>query len=206
MDQYVTGAMIRRLREKRGLNQQALAEKLCVSDKAVSRWETGKGYPDLTLLEPLSKALNVSVTELLSGVDVTNTNRAANMLRARLYVCPACGNVLFSTGEAVLSCHGITLPPLEAEPCDEAHPVSVEISEDEYFVRVEHEMSRDHYVSFLAALGDDGLHLTKLYPEGAAEARFKISRTRLILLYCNRDGLFQIRPTRAARRPHSLPF
>ena len=67
-NQYVTGAMIKRLREKRHLTQAELAEKICVTDKAVSKWETGRGLPDISLLEVLAKALGVSVIELLSGV------------------------------------------------------------------------------------------------------------------------------------------
>ena len=65
MDHYVTGAAIRALREKQGMTQAELAEKLCVSDKAVSKWETGRGFPDVSLLEPLGKALRISIPESL---------------------------------------------------------------------------------------------------------------------------------------------
>ena len=75
MNPYVTGEAIRSLREKCRFTQAQLAEKLCVSDKAVSKWETGKGYPDITLLEPLAKALSVSVAELLWISTVTRTPR-----------------------------------------------------------------------------------------------------------------------------------
>lgn len=110
-NQYVTGAMIKRLREEKKLTQAALAEGINVTDKAVSKWETGRGYPDISLVEPLAAALGVSVIELLSGESVVNTNRSSNMLRIRFYVCPVCGNVIHSTGEAVVSCCGIILPP-----------------------------------------------------------------------------------------------
>ena len=108
------------LREKRRLTQAAPAEKLNVSDKAVSKLETGKGYPDISLLEPLAAALGVSLTELLAGSAVENANVSANMLRSHFYVCPVCGNVLHSMGAAAVSCHGIALPPLEAEEAGEA--------------------------------------------------------------------------------------
>ncbi|MBQ9618664.1 MAG: helix-turn-helix transcriptional regulator, partial [Oscillibacter sp.] len=121
MNQYITGSMIKRLRETRNLTQRQLGESIGVSDKAVSKWETGRGYPDISLLEALAAALGVSVIELLAGDDVTNTNRAFRMSRARLYVCPLCGNVVQSAGEAVVSCCGIVLPCLDAEPADEAH-------------------------------------------------------------------------------------
>ena len=191
MNQYVTGTMIKRLRENRKITQQQLAEKMNVSDKAISKWETGRGYPDISLIEPLSAALGVSVIELFAGENVVNTNRAFNMLRMKFYVCPICGNVIQSTGEAVISCCGITLPALEAEPADDGHRLSVERVEDEYYVTIDHEMSKTHYISFIAAVRDDGYEIKKLYPEWNAEARFKISRTQRLFYYCNRHGLFQ---------------
>ncbi len=194
MDRYVTGAVIRRLREARGLTQEELAERLFVSGKAVSKWETGHGFPDISLLEPLAGALGVSVIELLSGADVRNGNRSSNMLRARCYVCPVCGNVIRSVGEAVISCCGITLPRLEEETPDPAHAPRIEVVEDEYYVTVDHPMSKDHYISFLAAVSDQGVQFVKLYPEGNAEARFKRSRVQKLLVYCNRHGLFGTRP------------
>lgn len=191
MNQYVTGAMVKRLRERKGMTQQELAETLRVSDKAVSRWETGRGYPDLSLIEPLSAALGVSVIELFSGEDVTNANRSSNLLRTKLYVCPICANIIQSVGEAVVSCCGIVLPPLEAEPEDDEHRLRVERVEDEYYVTVAHEMSRQHHISFLAAVQDDSFELRKLYPEGNAEARFPIGRAKSLYCYCNRHGLFR---------------
>ena len=220
MDKYVTGAVIRRLRENKKMTQEELAEKIFVSGKAVSKWETGQGFPDISLMEPLAKALDISVIELLSGEDVRNRNRSSNVSRAKFYVCPVCGNVIQSIGEAVISCCGITLPPAipepaddaralpdpadEArttpEPADDAHFMNVEIVEDEYYVTLDHPMTKDHYISFIAALSDQGIQFVKLYPEGNAEARFKRNRVEKLYAYCNRHGLFQVKPGRA-RRP-----
>ncbi len=194
MDQYVTGAAIRRLREKCGLTQAELAETLHVSDKAVSKWETGKGYPDITLLEPLAAALRVSVIELLSGNDVTNQNRAFNMARTRFYVCPVCGNVIVAAGEATVCCCGVTLPPAEAEAPDADHPFTAERVEDEWYVTASHEMSKTHFITFFAALYDNGVQVVKTYPEGPAEARFKAGRVKMLFACCNRHGLFRFRP------------
>ena len=190
MNPYVTGEAIRLLREKNRFTQAQLAEKLCVSGKAVSKWETGKGYPDITLLEPLAKALSVSVAELLSGNAITNGNLCANMLRSMFYVCPVCGNVVHTMGEAAVHCHGVLLRPAEAEVADETHGISVETIEDEFFVTVRHDMTKQHYISFIAAVSSDRMQLVKLYPEGNAEARFKINDVRRFYYYCNRDGLF----------------
>ena len=137
MNQYVTGTMIRRLRENRKMTQHQLAEKLNVSDKAISKWENGRGYPDIALIEPLSAALGVSIIELFAGEDVVNTNRAFNMLRMKFHVCPICGNLIQSTGEAVISCCGIVLPDLEEEPEDASHHLHVERMEDEYYVTIQ---------------------------------------------------------------------
>lgn len=191
MDRYVTGAVIRKLRESKKMTQEELAEKLFVSSKAVSKWETGQGFPDISLLEPLAKALDLSVIELLSGEDIRNENRSCNVAKARFYVCPVCGNVIQTTGDAVVSCCGITLPPLEAEPADPEHAIRVDRVEDEYYVTVEHPMTKDHHISFLAAVSDHGVQFVKLYPEGNAEARFRIDRIKAIYAFCNRHGLYR---------------
>ena len=152
MNQYVTGAVIKELREKKQLTQ----------------------------------------AELISGNTISNVNVSANMLRSHFYVCPVCGNVIHSIGEAVLQCHGILLAPCQAEEMNEEHKLLIEKVEDEYYVRVEHDMTKGHYISFMAALSSDKIQMVKLYPEGNAEARFKINGVKRLLFYCNRDGLFSV--------------
>jgi desulfoferrodoxin (superoxide reductase-like protein) len=78
-------------------------------------------------------------------------------------------------GEAVINCHGVNLLPEEAEPVDDEHQILLEKVEDEYYVHIEHDMNKSHYISFMAAVSSDRIQLVKLYPEGHAEARFKIS-------------------------------
>ena len=191
MDHYVTGTVIKALREKQGMTQAQLAEKLKVTDKAVSKWETGRGLPDLSLLEPLAAALRASVPELLSGQVIENRNRASNLLRSRLYVCPVCGNVMFAKGDSVISCCGIALPALEAEEPDEKHRALVEQVENEYFVTVPHDMTKEHFISFMAYVTMDRVEIKALYPEGNAEARFfPRARGGKLYYYCNRHGLF----------------
>lgn len=193
MDNYVTGATIRALREKQRMTQAELAAVLCVSDKAVSKWETGRGLPDITLIEPLARALRISVPELLSGKAIINANRASNLLRSRLYVCPVCGNVIQARGEAMVACCGVTLPALDAEEPDSAHAVWVEVIEDEYCVRAEHDMAKDHYLSFFAYVTADRFEMKALYPEGDAETRFSRRGSGWLYWYCNRHGLFRRR-------------
>lgn len=186
MDHYVTGAVIKALREKKMLTQAQLADQLGVSDKTISKWETGRGLPDITLLEPLAGALSVSVPELLSGQALSNRNRGGNMLRGKFYVCPVCGNVIHTTGEAMLSCCGVSLPPLEAEDGD----CGIEKIEDELFVTLDHPMTREHHISFFAYVTLDRTELVKLYPEGNPEARFFNRGRGKLYWYCNRHGLF----------------
>lgn len=158
----------------------------------ISKWETGKGYPDITLLDPIANALSVSVAELISGNTVYNSNISANMLRSQFYVCPVCGNVIHGMGESVIHCHGVLLQPEEAEETDENHKIFIEHVEDEYYVQIRHEMTKDHYISFIAAVSSDRMQMVKLYPEGDAQARFKINGVKKIYFYCNRSGLFSV--------------
>ena len=193
MNTYVTSAAIRRLREGKKLTQGALAEKIGVSCKAVSKWETGRGLPDISLLEPLAQALGVSVMELMSGETVSNRNVSCNMLRTKLYVCPVCGNVIHCAGEAVVSCCGITLPPLEAEEPDEMHPMTLERVEDEEFISIRHPMTKEHFISFVAYATADRFQLVKFYPEGNAETRLRLQGRGVLYFYCNQHGLFKRR-------------
>ena len=191
MNIYVTSAAVRRLREGKKLTQQALADKIGVSCKAVSKWETGRGLPDISLLEPLAQALGVSVMELMSGETVSNRNVSCNMLRTKLYVCPVCVNVIHCAGEAVVSCCGITLPPLEAEEPDGEHLFSLERVEDEEFLSIRHPMTKEHFISFIAYATSDRFQLVKFYPEGNAETRLRLQGRGVLYAYCNRHGLYK---------------
>lgn len=191
MDSYITGATIKNLREKKGITQAQLADLLGVSDKAVSKWETAKGLPDITLIEPLAKALSVSVMELISGDMVVNKNISANILRSKFYVCPICGNIMSAVGNAVISCCGINLPPLEAEETDDHHQITIEKVEDEYFVTVNHNMTKEHFISFIAFLTCDRVQLVKFYPEGNAETRLNLRGGGYLYIYCNKHGLMK---------------
>lgn len=191
MNSYVTGTTIRQLRESRNMTQSDLAEKLGVSSKTISKWETARGLPDISLLQPLAQALGISVIELMNGEHIINKNVSANLLRSKFHVCPLCGNVIHSTGSTLVSCCGITLPPLEAEEADEEHPITIEQVEDEHFITVPHPMTKQHFISFLGFVTSDRLQLVKLYPEGNAETRLQLRGRGYLYYYCNRHGLFR---------------
>ena len=191
MNTYVTGATIKALREGIKMTQADLAEKIGVSSKTVSKWETAKGLPDISLLQPLAQALGISVIELMNGEHITNKNISANMLRCKFYVCPVCGNVLHSTGDAVVSCCGITLPALEAEEPDDLHWIQIEKVEDEHFITISHPMTKQHFISFVAFVTSDRLQMVKLYPEGNPETRLQLRGRGYLYYFCNLHGLFR---------------
>ena len=191
MNTYVTGTAIRQLREARGMTQAELAQQIGVSSKTVSKWETAKGLPDITLLQPLAQALGISVIELMNGQPIANRNVSANLLRGKFYVCPLCGNILQATGRALVSCCGVVLPPLEAEEADEDHAITIENVEDEHFLTVTHPMTKEHFISFAAFVTCDRVQLVKFYPEGDAQTRMQLRGRGYLYWYCNRHGLFR---------------
>ena len=74
MNQYVTGTIIKELRERNKMTQLQLADKLGVTDKTISKWECGKGLPEVSLMLPLCAALDITVNDLLSGEKVSSTD------------------------------------------------------------------------------------------------------------------------------------
>ncbi len=194
IDQKELGLLIKELRERKGMTQNELAASLNLSDRTISKWETWRGYPDITFLERIASLFSLSVAELLSGAGVSNRNVSGNMMKSAFYVCPVCGNTIVSTGEASVSCHGISLKRLERNKVDEEHAVTLEVVEDEYFISIKNPMTKEYYISFIAALSSDRVQMVKLYSEGNAEARVKMNGVREILFYSNTDGLYTIKP------------
>ena len=191
MNTYVTGTSVKQLRESRNMTQAELAEKIGVSSKTISKWETARGLPDVSLLQPLSQALGISVIELMNGEHIINKNVSANLLRCKFYVCPICGNVIHSMGSAVISCCGVTLPALEAEEGDDDHMITVENVEDEHFLTVNHPMTKTHYITFAAFVTCDRIQMVKFYPEGNAETRMQLRGKGWLYYCCNQHGLFK---------------
>lgn len=203
MDTYVTGTTIRTLRESKKLTQWELGEKIGVTGKTISKWETARGLPDISLLQPLSQALGISVIELMNGHPVVNKNTSANLRRAAFYVCPICGNVVYSLGSSVVSCCGITLPTLEGEEPEEDHAITIELVEDQRFVTIHHPMTKEHFISFLAYVTTDWVQFVKFYPEGNAQTRLPLEGDGWLYYYCNQHGLFRYRPESPRKSPVS---
>ena len=81
MDQKKTGAFIAQMRKEKGLTQAELADLLLISDKTVSKWETGKGLPEVSLMLPLCETLGISVNELLTGAKLSPAEYQKNAIK-----------------------------------------------------------------------------------------------------------------------------
>ena len=194
MEGNETGALLRRLRLEVDMTQRELAEVLCVSPQAVSKWETGAGCPDVGLLTALAERFGVSVERLLAGDLEPNESDGGNMRRLKFYVCPDCGNILTATGGGELHCCGRKLEPLAARPVDQAHAVKVEEVEEDWYVTFSHPMEKDHFFRFAAYVATERVLLVRLYPEQGGE--FRIPQLRgggKLYLCCSRDGLFEVK-------------
>lgn len=189
---YVTGKTVKELREKRNITQKELADRINVSDKTVSKWETGKGLPDISIIEDLAKALGISIAELLTGDLRENENPSGNMKKTQFYVCPVCGNVITAVGQGSFSCCGITLLEQEPETCDENHQIILETVDNEYHVTMDHPMDKGHYISFIAYVTSGSVEVVKLYPEQDISVRFKKKGTGILYAYCNRHGMYRM--------------
>lgn len=188
---YITGSTIKELREKRKLTQKQLAEMLQVSDKTISKWETNRGLPDISLIGQLAESLSVSVAELLLGEIMENTNKTGNMKKVQFYVCPVCGNIVQAMGQGAYNCCGVRLPATEVEEKDIHHQMIIETIDNEYYVHIDHEMKKDHYITFLAYVTSNYSELIKLYPEQNMEGRFAKRGHGFIYAFCMKHGLFR---------------
>ncbi|NLJ30860.1 MAG: helix-turn-helix domain-containing protein [Clostridiales bacterium] len=190
MDCAKIGKLIHSLRREQQLTQQQLADLMNISDKAVSKWERGLGCPDVSLLPELSKIFDVNLEELLSGELNANDLVGGNMKKLKFYICPNCGNLLTSTADATVSCCGKILKPLVPRKAEEAEKLSVEMIENDYFISTDHEMTREHYIAFVALLTGDSIMLRKQYPEWNLQTRIPYFAHGMLVWYCTQHGLF----------------
>ena len=193
MDCNKIGKLILSLRTEKQMTQKELADTINISDRTISKWERGIGCPDVSLLNELSRILRVNIEKILTGNLNPKEKDGGNMKKVKFYICQNCGNVLFSISDADTSCCGRKLTVLEAKSEDEIHSITVEEIEYDYFVTMNHEMTKGHYISFVAFVGYDRVLLVKLYPEQNAELRFPQMSGDKLFAYCNKHGLFKRR-------------
>lgn len=190
MDCEKVGKLILQLRSERGLTQKNIADALGISNKTVSKWECGLGCPDLNLWPELSVILGVDMAQLMEGEMVQNRPDPGNISRIRFYVCPVCGNVLFSTGSATIHCCGRKLEPLKPQT-EEIPEITVEEMDTDYYVTFDHPMEKGHYLVFAAYVKSDRVTLHRMYPEQEAAVRFPMQRGGKLYAYCNQHGLIR---------------
>ncbi len=189
MDCNKVGKLILDLRKEKNMTQKQLADAMNISDKTISKWERAQGCPDVSLLRELSEVLGVNIEKILLGDLETNEVDGGNMKKIKFYVCPNCGDILTSTGEAEVSCCGRKLLPLVAKQADEKHKLDLEDIENDLYITFTHEMTKIHYISFIAYVTYDRVLLVKLYPEQGGEVRFPKMHGGKLYFYCNEHGL-----------------
>ncbi len=187
------GSLILRLRKEKNMTQKQVADLLNISDKTVSKWERGLGCPDVSILTELSNIFGINIEKILLGDLEPNDVDGGNMKRIKFYVCPSCGNIISTTGEGEISCCGRKLKASIPNIVDDNHKISVEEVENDYYVEIDHEMTKEHYISFVAYVTYDRVLLIKLYPEQSPTVRFprlcgKFERGKFYI-YCNQHGL-----------------
>lgn len=189
MNQVKTGELIRLLRIENNFTQKQLAEKINVSDKTVSKWETGRGCPDISLLAELVSVLGVDMETLLSGEIIQKESEKGNMKKIKFYVCPECGNIITSTSEVNISCCGKTLPVLELRKAAEEEKLKITEIDGELYISSEHPMTKEHYITFGAYINENTVIIYKQYPEWNFNMRLPLYRSGRIVWYCNKCGL-----------------
>lgn len=189
MDCSKVGELIRLRRLEMSLTQRQLADAMNISDKTISKWERGLGCPDVTLLPELSSLLGINIEEILTGDLKMNEVVNGNMKKTQFYVCPECGNIITTTGEAQLSCCGRKLEPLERSKADEAHKLQVETIEDEWYITTDHDMTKAHHIAFIAFVTGERVLLIKQYPEWGIHLRIPKFGHGYLYSYCTVHGL-----------------
>lgn len=191
MDCTKIGKLIRQLREEQGFTQKNIADRLNISNKTVSKWERGFGCPDVSLLSELSTVLGVDIQKMLEGELEPNIPDIGNIKKIRFYVCPTCGNVLTSSSRASVFCCGRKLEPLMPKEQLDNHQMNIQEIDGEHYISIEHEMRKDHFISFIAYVGYDIILLKRLYPEQSASVGIPaVGRGGRLYAYCTRHGLW----------------
>ncbi len=189
MNQNDTGALIRQLRLENNLTQKDLASSIGVTEQAVSKWERGFGLPDQSILCSLAEKLGTETDVLLSGKLDFNEKSSGDMKKTRFYICPVCGNILTSSAEASVCCCGKKLAPLEMRKAHDDEKLSAELIENEFYISSAHEMTKEHYISFVAVLSGDTLLIRKLYPQWDMQTRIPRIPYATLVWHCTKHGL-----------------
>ena len=191
MDLIKSGKLFKDLRKGKNLTQKQLADVLGVKPKTVSKWETGKGFPDVSIISDLSKVLGVSEKILLSGSLIKNKAETGNLKRTKFYVCPYCGSTMQGTGQYEVICCGKVMEPLVPQKADADHKLEIFDIDNDFYIEFDHEMTKEHFIQFVAYVGFDRVLMIRLYPEQDPTVRFSKMHGGKLYYYCNNHGLFE---------------
>lgn len=194
MDLNKSGQLLFNLRKAKGMTQKEVADRLNICPKTVSKWETGHGFPDISTVSRLANILGVSSDALLAGSISTNPADSGNMKKTKFFVCPECSSFITVTGEARAICCSKQLETLTPRLPDGQHEFEVSISDNELYIEFNHEMTKEHYISFISYVTTDKIITVKLYPEQTCEVRFPLIFGGKFYYYCTRHGLFEYLP------------
>lgn len=182
MNAEKTGSLIRSLRIKKGLTQKELAHMICITDKAVCKWEKGRGCPNITLISQLSKVLEVDIQSILQGYLDKNKKIGENMNHLKFYKCPTCGNLVTSIKSVELSCCGNKLSPVSAQTrSDPEYQPVIQEFDGQYSIKFNHPMTKSDYISQVIVVRYDQIMTVNLYAE--SEAIITIPQVRGIRLF-----------------------
>lgn len=191
MNPEKTGNIIKQARIKKGLTQKQLADAIAVTDKAVCKWETGHGCPDITLLSQLSKVLEIDIQSILQGEIVRNRSIAGNMNRVKFYRCPTCGNLITSVKEIEISCCGNKLNFAEARTTtEEKYQPIIKEFDGQYSVSFNHPMTKEDYIANVITVQYDKILVINLFAQQEAIVTLpRIGGVRIFVMN-NKNELF----------------
>lgn len=124
--------------------------------------------------------------------NVQNSNKAANCRKSVLSVCQSCGNIVWSTGEIAASCCGTVLEPLASVANDGILDAHVDVVDGCQRVHIDHPMTKDDHLLFIACIGDDLVRIKRLYPEQEARAEFWLQGPCSLYAYGHNCGLVEL--------------
>lgn len=189
MQNNKVGNLIRKLRKEQNMTQKQLADKMNISDKAVSKWERGLGLPDISLISELTDLLGVDLQNLLAGDIVHNNVVNGNMKKTKYYVCPTCHNITLCTGSAEVTCCAKKLNNQKMIKATEGEKLIVQVIEKDWYITSNHPMTKEHYISFIALVMGDSIQIIKQYPEWNLSVRVPKRGHEMLIWYCTEHGL-----------------
>jgi len=198
MNAEKTGKLIYDIRTKKGLTQQQLADRINVSNKAICKWETGRGCPDITLLPELSKALEVDIQSILVGELPTRRYIGGDLKNLTFFRCADCGNLISITSPAEISCCGNKLKGINLRKEGKSLPdlnATVLETDNQFYLTFDHPMEKGNFIAAIFAIYYDRIITIPLYPE--QEPAVTISQIGGCKMYAldDKGQMFSIRIT-----------